>query len=186
MDKNLTKLPKNLPVPIDDGAAAHLKGSQLPNIELISTDGDTINLANLIGLWVIYIYPMTGRPDVALPVGWNDIPGARGCTPQSCGFRDHYSELMVLKANVLGISAQSTEYQREVKDRLHLPYKLLSDSTLKLKHAVGLPTFNVAGMELFKRITLITENGLILKVFYPVFPPDLNSEKVLEWLRESD
>lgn len=137
------------------------------------------------GRWVIYVYPMTGRPDVPLPDGWDGIPGARGCTPQSCGFRDHYAELMALNTGVFGLSAQTTEYQREARDRLHLPFQLVSDSTLRLKSAMRLPTFTVAGMELYKRLTLIAHEGRIAKIFYPVFPPDQNADDVLAWLREN-
>lgn len=183
MRTNLPRLPANLPVPIDDGAASHLEGVPLPNLSLLSTDGATINLADLEGRWVIYVYPMTGRPDIALPDGWDEIPGARGCTPQSCGFRDHHAELKALDTGVLGLSAQITEYQREARDRLHLPFQLVSDSSLQLKSALRLPTFTVAGMELFKRLTLIVEQGSIRKVFYPVFPPDRNADEVLAWLR---
>lgn len=183
MKINLSQLPVGLPVPIDDGAASHLEGTPLPNLVLLSTDGETINLADLEGRWVIYIYPMTGRPDVALPDGWDGIPGARGCTPQSCSFRDHYAELKALDTGVFGLSAQTTEYQREARDRLHLPFQLVSDSSLQLKSTLRLPTFTVAGMELFKRLTLIVEQGSIKKVFYPVFPPDRNADEVLAWLR---
>jgi peroxiredoxin len=128
---------------------------------------------------------MTGRPDIPLPDDWDEIPGARGCTPQSCGFRDHYAELKALHTRVVGVSTQTTDYQCEAKDRLHLPFQLLSDSTLQLKSAMHLPTFLVAGHELFKRLTLITQNGRIEKVFYPVFPPDKNADEVLVWLREN-
>jgi peroxiredoxin len=137
------------------------------------------------GRWVIYVYPMTGRPDVPLPDGWDGIPGARGCTPQSCGFRDHYAELKALNTGVFGLSAQTTEYQREARDRLHLPFQLVSDSTLRLKSAMRLPMFTVAGMELYKRLTLIAHEGRIAKIFYPVFPPDQNADEVLAWLREN-
>lgn len=180
---NLSQLPSDLPRPVDDGAAAHLGGTLLPRIALPSTDGTTVNLADLRGQWVIYIYPMTGRPDVPLPDGWDGIPGARGCTPQSCSFRDHYKELQDLGTGVFGLSAQTTGYQREARDRLHLPFQLLSDSSLQLKSALRLPTFTAAGMELFKRLTLIAEHGKIKKVFYPVFPPDRNADDVLVWLR---
>jgi peroxiredoxin len=183
MSTNLSQLPADLPVPVDDGAAAHLVGALLPNLVLPSTDGTTINLADLEGQWVIYIYPMTGRPDVPLPDGWDAIPGARGCTPQSCSFRDHYKELRELSTGVFGLSAQNTEYQREARDRLHLPFELLSDSSLQLKSALRLPTFTAAGMELYKRLTLIARQGKIRKVFYPVFPPDRNADDVLAWLR---
>jgi peroxiredoxin len=183
VDKNLSQSPADLPVPPDDGAAQGLEGALLPSIALASTDGAIVDLGNLEGRWVIYIYPMTGRPDVALPDNWDAIPGARGCTPQSCGFRDHYRELKELGTGVFGLSTQTSEYQREARDRLQLPFQLLSDSSLLLKRALRLPTFTAAGMELFKRLTLISCNGRIEKVFYPVFPPDRNADDVLAWLR---
>jgi len=185
MSTNLSQLPKDLPVPVDDGAAAHLEGLLLPDLALPSTEGATVNLSGLGGRWVIYIYPMTGRPDVPLPDGWDGIPGARGCTPQSCSFRDHYAELKALNTDVYGLSAQTSEYQREARARLHLPFQLLSDSALRLKSAMRLPTFTTAGMELFKRLTLIAHGGRIEKVFYPVFPPDQNADEVLAWLRKN-
>jgi peroxiredoxin len=185
MSTNFFELPKDLPRPVDDGAASHLDGMTLPKILLPATNGTTVNLAGIQGRVVIYIYPMTGRPGVPLPDGWDGIPGARGCTLQSCAFRDHYSELKSLKTSVLGLSAQTTDYQTEARDRLHLPFELLSDSELRLKQALGLPTFKVAGMELYKRLTLIAENGRIQKVFYPVFPPDRNADDVLAWLRQN-
>lgn len=184
MSTNLFQLPPDLPRPVDDGAAAHLEGAFLPDVALPSTDGTFVNLSDLRSRWVIYIYPMTGRPDVPLPDGWDGIPGARGCTPQSCSFRDHYRELKELGTGVFGLSAQTSDYQREARDRLHLPFQLLSDSLLQLKDALRLPTFTVAGMELFRRLTLIAEEGKIRKVFYPVFPPDRNADDVLAWLRQ--
>jgi peroxiredoxin len=183
MTTTLFQLPDDLPEPVDDGAAAHLEGAHLPVLLLPSTGGDQVNLSELEGWWVIYIYPMTGRPDAALPEGWDAIPGARGCTPQSCSFRDHYKELAALGAGVFGLSTQDTEYQREARDRLHLPFQLLSDSSLQVKHTLRLPTFTTAGMELYKRLTLIAQDGEIRKVFYPVFPPDRNADDVLAWLR---
>jgi peroxiredoxin len=185
MTADFFPLPKDLPVPIDDGAAAHLVGLELPNVSLVSTNGSNINIGELTGRWVIYVYPMTGRPGVPLPDGWDAIPGARGCTPQSCSFRDHYAELKALHAGVIGLSTQPSDYQREARDRLHLPFELLSDSGLQLKDALRLPTFTVAGMELYKRLTLIARDGNIEMVFYPVFPPDRNADQVLTWLREN-
>ena len=184
MNSNFSELPKDLPVPLDDGAAGHLNGMRIAHIALPSTDGSTVELAALTGRFVIYIYPMTGRPGVPLPDGWDAIPGARGCTPQSCSFRDHYKELNALDTGVFGLSAQDTEYQREARDRLHLPFQLLSDSSLQIKSVMRLPTFFVQGLELYKRLTLIIEAGKIEKVFYPVFPPDKNAEEVLAWLKQ--
>jgi peroxiredoxin len=185
MSTNLSELPKDLPRPIDDGAASHLQGTSLPKLVLPATNYANIDLAAIAGHFVIYIYPMTGRPGVPLPDGWDDIPGARGCTPQSCSFRDHYSELKTLNISVFGLSAQTTEYQKEARDRLHLPFELLSDSGHRLKQLLRLPTFVVADMELYKRLTLVVENGRIQKVFYPVFPPDQNAGDVLAWLRQN-
>jgi len=183
MSTNPSELPKDLPLPVDDGAAAHLPGLLLPDVALPSTDGSRIDLGRLKGRWVLYIYPMTGRPDVPLPEGWDTIPGARGCTPQACSFRDHYAELKSLHTGVLGLSAQTTEYQLEARDRLHLPFQLLSDNTLKLKQQLRLPTFIASGTELYKRLTLIVDDGRIVQVFYPVFPPDRNVDDVLAWLQ---
>ncbi|MCQ1548171.1 MAG: peroxiredoxin [Candidatus Accumulibacter phosphatis] len=183
---NFMELPENLPVPTDDGAAAHLQGLFLPALTLPATDGSTVSLNELHGRWVIYIYPMTGRPGLPLPERWDGIPGARGCTPQSCSFRDHHAELAALQTGVFGLSVQSTEVQREARERLHLPFQLLSDTGLQLKHALQLPTFSVTGMECFMRLTLIVQDGQIAKVFYPVFPPDSNVVEVLAWLRNAD
>ena len=185
MSTNLSELPTDLPRPVDDGAAAHLPGMTLPKVILPATNGASVDLSGIPGRVVIYIYPMTGRPDVPLPDGWDGIPGARGCTPQSCAFRDHYSELKSLDSSVFGLSAQTTDYQKEARDRLHLPFELLSDSEHRLKQLLRLPTFTVAGMELYKRLTLVAENARIQKVFYPVFPPDQNAEDVLAWLRQN-
>jgi peroxiredoxin len=185
MNTNFSELPKNLPRPVDDGAATHLEGMRLPKGSLPATNGANVDLAAIPGRVVIYVYPMTGRPGVPLPDGWDGIPGARGCTPQSCSFRDHHSELKALNASVFGLSTQTTEYQREARDRLHLPFELLGDTGLRLKQLLRLPTFVVADVEMYKRLTIIVENGWIRKVFYPVFPPDQNANDVLAWLRES-
>ena len=179
----LTQLPQDLPIPLDDGGADHLTGLPLPDLTLNSTADQPINLAQLSGRYVIYIYPMTGRPDVALPDNWEAIPGARGCTPQSCSFRDHHAELQALNTNVFGLSTQPTAYQREARDRLHLPFEMLSDEGLGLHNALNIPLMEVAGMTLYKRLTLIVENGRISKHFYPVFPPDKNIDDVLAWLQ---
>jgi peroxiredoxin len=176
-------LPKDLPRPVDDGAARHLQGMALPAVVLPATDGASVDLSRIPGRVVIYVYPMTGRPGRALPEGWDGIPGARGCTPQSCAFRDHYAELQSLNTAVFGLSTQDTDYQKEARDRLHLPFELLSDSGHRLKELLRLPTFLVEGMELYKRLALVAENGQIAKVFYPVFPPDQNASDVLAWLR---
>lgn len=176
-------LPTDLPRPLDDGAADHLWGVSLPKIVLPGTDGRDIDLAALEGTWVIYVYPMTGRPGVSLPDGWDEIPGARGCTPQSCSFRDHHEELRTLGSGVFGLSTQTRDYQREARDRLHLPFELLSDTSLQMKRALQLPTFTAGNMELYKRLTLIIRAHRIVKVFYPVFPSDRNVDDVLAWLR---
>lgn len=173
-----------LPAPEDDGAAAHLTGATLPNISLPATDEQMVSLAALTGLSVVYAYPMTGRPDQPLPDGWNLIPGARGCTPQACAFRDHAIELEKLGVDHLfGLSTQDTGYQREAADRLHLPYALLSDADFHLTDALRLPTMTVVGRRLLKRLTLILRHGVIVKVFYPVFPPDDAPAQVVAWLR---
>jgi peroxiredoxin len=173
----------SLPVPADDGAAAHLPGREVPGIALASTAGGTVDLSKLEGFGVVYIYPMTGRTDRALPEGWNDIPGARGCTPQSCAFRDHFAELRAAGADHLfGLSTQDTDWQAEAARRLHLPFALLSDADLVFANALDLPLFVVEGMTLIKRMTLIIRDGIIVHVFYPVFPPDRNAGDVLAWL----
>jgi peroxiredoxin len=180
--QNPYELPNDLPVPEDDGAADHLPGMRLPSVPLASTSGEIVDLSALPGRTVVYCYPMTGRPDRSLPAGWDEIPGARGCTPQSCSFRDHHAELRSLGASVFGSSTQDTEYQREAATRLHLPFALLSDSDLAFAGTLGLPTFEVDGMVLLKRLTLVIDEGWIEKVFYPVFPPDRSAEEVVEWL----
>jgi peroxiredoxin len=179
---NLYELPTDLPMPADDGACDHLTGMPLPAVSLTSTAGRVVDLASFGGRTVVYCYPRTGRPDQKPPPGWNAIPGARGCTPQSCGFRDHYQELQRLGARVFGLSTQDTAYQREAVERLHLPFELLSDAALTLARALRLPTFEVEGMTLIKRLTLIVGGGRIEKVFYPVFPPDKNAAEVIAWL----
>ena len=182
--QNPYELPNDLPIPEDDGAADHLPGMRLPSVPLASTSGEIVDLSALPGRTVVYCYPMTGRPDRSLPAGWDEIPGARGCTPQTCSFRDHHAELRSLGASVFGSSTQDTEYQREAATRLHLPFALLSDSDLALAGALGLPTFEVDGMVLLKRLTLVIDEGWIEKVFYPVFPPDRSAEEVVEWLED--
>ncbi len=179
---NLYELPKNLPIPVDDGACNHLLGMQLPSVSLASTDGRMVDLKSLLGRSVVYCYPRTGKPDIEPPEGWNEIPGARGCTPQSCAFRDRHRELQAMGARLFGLSTQSTEYQREAVERLHLPFELLSDAELAFTRALRLPTFKVENMTLIKRLTLIIQDGRIEKVFYPVFPPDKNAQEVMEWL----
>jgi peroxiredoxin len=181
---NLYELPKNLPVPVDDGACRHLPGMELPSVPLLSTAGRVVDLSALTGATVVYCYPRTGRPDEEPLSGWDQIPGARGCTPQSCAFRDHYREVKVLGAEVFGLSTQPNTAQREAVERLHLPFELLSDENLDFANALRLPTFKVESMTLIKRLTLISAGGRIVKVFYPVFPPDKNAEEVLHWLSQ--
>ena len=179
-------LPTDLPVPEDDGAARHLVRMRLPSLALTATNGTQVDLAKLAGRTVVYIYPRTGRPGVALPEGWDAIPGARGCTPQSCSFRDHFTELKSLGVeHLFGLSTQDTEYQREAADRLHLPFAILSDPELRFARALSLPTFEAAAMTLLKRMVLVIDDGVIAKVFYPVFPPDESAAAVTGWLRAS-
>jgi len=180
-------LPPNLPVPTDDGACAHLTGMRMPAVELVSTKGRVVKLDELRkGRAIIYCYPMTGVPGKPLPEGWDMIPGARGCTPQSCGFRDHFEELKTLGAEVFGLSTQTSDYQLEMAQRLQLPFEVLSDAELKFCKALRLPTFEADGMTLVKRLTLVIRDGVIEKVFYPVFPPDQSAEQVVRWLREAE
>ncbi len=176
-------LPKDIAAPIDDGACDHLTGMRLPSISLPSTAGHTVNLASRPGKTVIYLYPRTGRPDKDPPLGWNEIPGARGCSPESCAFRDHNAELEHLGARVFGLSTQDTDYQREAVERLHLPFDLLSDDRFEFIKALSLPTFGIDGTTFVKRITLILRDGMIERVFYPVFPPDKSAEEVVNWLK---
>jgi peroxiredoxin len=177
------ELPADLPAPEDDGAADHLAGASLPEIGLPATDGETVVLSRLPGpRTVVYAYPRTGVPgEPSLVDDWDLIPGARGCTPETCGFRDHHSELAELGATVFGLSTQTTVYQRELVERLGLPFPILSDAELALTNALRLPTFEVAGQTLLKRHTLVLRNGRIEHVFYPVFPPDRHAEEVLAW-----
>jgi peroxiredoxin len=180
---NLNELPKDLPVPQDDGAADHLKGKRLPNVKLAATNGQVIDLGDLPGTVVIYCYPMTGRPNVPLPDGWDQIPGARGCTPQSCSFRDHYQEIRALGADVIGLSVQNTDYQKEMAERLHLPFPVVSDIHYEFQKALSLPTFQAAGMTLLKRFTLIVKNGVVEAVHYPIFPSDSDPDWVIDRLK---
>ena len=179
---SLQDLPNDLPVPRDDGACDHLTGLRLPSVTLPATDGTRLELAALKGRVVLYVYPMTGRPDRDLPEGWNDTPGARGCTPQSCAFRDHQRGLDTLGTQVFGVSAQTTAEQREAAERLHLPYPLLSDAEFSLAEALALPTFELNGQTYLRRVTLVVQGGVIEKVFYPVFPPDQNAAEVVAYL----
>ncbi len=171
-------LPDGLPVPADDGAADHLNGAELPDVVLPSSQGGV----NVRDFEVLYVYPRTGRPDRPLLPGWDEIPGARGCTPQSCGFRDHNAELAALGARVAGLSAQSLDDQMEFARRNEMPFPVISDEWLDLARDPGLPTFDVEGLTLYKRLALIAERGRIVKVFYPVFPPDRNAQDVVDWL----
>ena len=177
-------LPPDLPKPLDDGAANHLIGMKMPKVLLRSTSGGIVDLADLRGMrTVIYCYPMTGVPGKPLPDGWDLIPGARGCTPQTCGFRDHHQELLALHSDVFGLSTQTTEYQREMAERLRLPFEILSDESFELCDALQLPTFEASGVRLLKRLTLLVKGGQIEHVFYPVFPPNESADEVLRWLR---
>ncbi len=175
-----------LPVPANDGAARHLTGSRVPAVALTATDGGTVELAAQSGRTVVFVYPMTGNPGVALPKDWDAIPGARGCTPHACSFRDLHVQLKDAGADrVFGLSAQNTGDQCEVVGRLHLPFSLLSDAKLDLAIAMRLPIFDVDGHTLLKRMAMIIDDGRVTAVFYPVFPPDRNADDVLQWLKEN-
>lgn len=175
-----------IPAPEDDGAAGHLTGMRVPSVALQATDGTSVDLSCLSGRVVVYTYPRTGKPGVANPEGWDLIPGARGCTPQTCAFRDHFAELKALGVDQLfGLSTQGPAYQREAAQRLHLPFTILSDELFELTNALGLPTFATSGMTLLKRLTLVIDNGVIEHFFYPVFPPDRNASDVIAWLKSN-
>jgi peroxiredoxin len=176
-----------IPAPTDDGGAAHLKGKKIPPVSLRATNDTAVDLSALKGRTVVFAYPRTGEPGkVSLVDDWDMIPGARGCTPQTCSFRDLFAELKAAGArHVFGLSTQSNEYQAEMAARLHLPFPVLSDEKLKLTEALQLPTMEVAGLTLIKRLALIVDDGNITHVFYPVFPPDRNAGDVLDWLKEN-
>ena len=181
---NLSSLPTDLPVPVDDGAAGHLRGLRLPDVALLATDGSTVSLAKLRGRAVVYAYPRTGEPgQPSLTPDWDAIPGARGCTPQSCDFRDHHAALRERGvAHVHGLSTQTSAYQREAADRLQLPFTLLADPHRAFTLAARLPTFEAGGQTLLRRLTLVIDDGAVSHVFYPVFPPDRSAQQVVDWL----
>lgn len=182
---SLHELPEGILMPVDDGACDHLPGMRLPPVALPSTSGEPVDLSSLLGKTVVYCHPRMGRPDENLPRGWDEIPGARGCTPQSCAFRDHHAELQTLGVRVFGLSTQDTGYQREAVERLFLPFEILSDEGLGFAKVLDLPTFEVEGLPLIKRLTLVIRDGRIERVFYPVFPPGENAGEVIEWLSET-
>lgn len=187
MSASLTSLPDDLPVPEDDGGADHLRGARLPDVALRATDGSTVSLAKLTGRTVAYAYPRTGEPGkAAFTDDWDAIPGARGCTPQSCDFRDHFDVLKALGVDhVYGLSTQTSAYQQEAATRLHLPFPLLSDTHRALAMAARLPTFEAGGESLLKRLTLVIDDGVVTHLFYPVFPPDQSARQVVAWLEAS-
>ncbi|MBX9627688.1 MAG: peroxiredoxin [Gemmataceae bacterium] len=178
-------LPAGLPVPTDDGACDHLPGVAVPGVPLPPTAGREFDLSAAPGTVVAFFYPMTGRPGVPLPDGWDAVPGARGCTPQACGFRDLAAEFAAAGTAVVGVSTQPADEQAEAAARLHLPFPLLSDADLRLTAALRLPTFPAGGRERIKRLTLVIRGGRVVKVFYPIFPPDRHAAEVLAWLREN-
>src|SRR5262245_7863026 len=185
MTENTTAAPdwSTIPAPSDDGAARHLKGMRMAGLPLAGTPGDMAEPGALSGRIVVYAYPRTGQPGVDSPDGWDMIPGARGCSPQACAFRDHYMDLVRLGVtHLFGLSTQDSPYQREAAERLRLPFAILSDERLELTKAMNLPTFEAGGMTLLKRLTLVVDDGAITQVFYPVFPPDRNADVVVAWL----
>lgn len=179
---DLRRLPDELPVPVDDGACDHLPGMRVPPVELPAASGGAVRLDTLPGRTVVYCYPRTGRPDEDPPPGWDAIPGARGCTPETCGFRDRHGSFVDLGVRVAGVSTQTPEEQREMVERLGVPFEVLSDADLRLTRALGLPTFEAAGLTLIKRLTLVLDGGVVEHAFYPVFPPDRHAAEVLDWL----
>jgi peroxiredoxin len=173
----------SLPIPKNDGAAEHLLGMVVPPVALAATDGNQVDLSRLPGRTLLYACPRTGTPEDTLPPGWDAIPGARGCTPQTCAFRDHFSDLRLAGIDQLfGISTQSPLAQRDAVDRLRLPFSLLSDAAFDLTQAMILPSFEAGGYLMLKRFTLVIDGGRVSKVFYPIFPPDLHAQEVLDWL----
>ncbi len=182
INKDPMVLPDDLPRPEDDGGADHLRGMRLPDLSLRSTSGELVNLSQLPRRTVVYAYPMTGVPNVELPEGWNNIPGARGCTPQTLGFQDQKTVISALGADLYGLSTQTTEYQKELVDRLALSFSILSDTEFRLTEALGLPTMTVEGTVLLRRLTLVVKDGVIEHVFYPVFPPNKSAADVVAWL----
>jgi len=179
---SLYQLPENLPAPVDDGACTHLEGMAVPRLELESTLGP-IDLAGFAAdSAVLYVYPRTGHPGREVPAEWDAIPGARGCTPQSCGFRDRREDLRRLGVRLAGLSTQTLEEQIELSERLGLLHPVIADPELRLRDELGLPTFDFEGATLYRRVTLVFEAGSVAKVFYPVFPPDRNAEEVVAWL----
>jgi len=185
---DFTVLPDNLPVPRDDGAADHLRGLAMPALSLPTSDGMSVELSALgSGRTVIYLYPLTGRPGVDLPDGWDSIPGARGCSTEACDFRHHYADLQRAgAARVYGMSSQDPDYQAELVERLRLPFAMISDQHLELADALTLPTFAAPGHDrLYSRLTLVVRDGRIEHVFYPIFPPNTHAQQVLEWLHRA-
>lgn len=183
-ENGYTSLPDGLPEPEDHGEADHLPGATVPPVSLSATDGATVDLSDASGRTVVYCYPKTGRPDAdVIPDGWDEIPGARGCTPESCGFRDRYRELTDAGVEaVFGLSTQSSDYQREARDRLELPFELLSDAELRFARRLRLPTFEVDGETFLERLTMVLSDGRVEHAFYPVFPPDEHAAEVVRWL----
>lgn len=182
---DLYSLPEGLPVPVDDGAARHLVGMRVPCVVLPSTSGASVDLSALgPGRTVLYAYPRTGEPDRDPPPGWDDVPGARGCTPQACAYRDHHDLIRDLGARVYAVSTQETAYQKEMAERLHLPFEVLSDARGRLRREMRLPSMTIAGHALLKRLTMMIRDGAVEEVFYPVFPPNADAPRVVAWLRE--
>jgi peroxiredoxin len=179
---DIHSIPEDLPVPEDDGAADHLLNAVVPAIALKATTGEPVGLDQPGQPTILFCYPRTGRPDEELPPGWNAIPGARGCTPEACGFRDAHEQFADLGVRVLALSTQEPNYQREMAERLQLPFPVLSDERLELTRELGLPTFETSGWTLLKRLTLVIDDGRIEHVFYPVFPPDAHASELLDWL----
>jgi peroxiredoxin len=182
---DLHRVPLHVPEPVDDGACDHLRGAPVPSVPLLSTRGRSVDLSGLPGRTVVYVYPRTGRPDEPPLPGWDLTPGARGCTPQSCAYRDHHAELSGLGVAVFGLAINEPGWQREAAARLHLPFELLSDADRALTNAMRLPTFEVAGLTLLRRFTLVLRDGLVEHLRYPVWPTDGDAAATVAWLRDT-
>ncbi|VAW52529.1 Alkyl hydroperoxide reductase subunit C-like protein [hydrothermal vent metagenome] len=183
--KDLYQLPEGLPVPVDDGACNHLEGAPFPSMLITVTPHATYDFSKEKGINIIFFYPMIGHPDSLPMTGWNEIPGARGCTPQALSYKNYFRQITKLGVRLFGASSQALKEQNDAIDRLKLPFELINDSSFLLSNALKLPTFQFNEIKMIKRLTLVVVDGVIKKVFYPVFPPNKNVDDVIVWLKEN-